>query len=79
MRSKTLKINRVFCDACGKDTTDDDNALLECSILVPWAEWDRSVDLCADCARKLTQYVIDFLPKVSPSWTDTYLVGTKGE
>lgn len=66
-----MRVEKIICDACGKDISPDDNgACYGESVCIPGAEWYEYVDLCGDCNKKLTQLIINFLPGRKPDWVD---------
>lgn len=65
-----MRTERIICDACGKEFVLDDEACYGGAICVPGVEYYTGVDLCSDCNKKLTQFIINFLPNRKPDWVD---------
>ena len=65
-----MKIEKIVCDCCGADITEDNGAnFYGSTISLPMAEWASSLDLCPICALKITKTVKGML-QPAPDWLD---------
>lgn len=53
-----MKQTKIFCDHCGKEI-DEMVDYVGAEIIVPYCS--AEVDLCADCRKELSHYVLSFI------------------